>query len=139
MKNWGHYFEMQARKMKRRFFGLDNLSDTERSQFINFFCLPLFFELVGNFETLPIDWINCINNNESKKEEHKPNCRANEFCHLSGTSSSASMLWNCFFCCTKLRTNVLRLLQPNWLIWFDWVIFFSFWRGGIKANTLLYD
>ena len=22
--------------------------------------LPLFFELVGNFETLPIDWIKCI-------------------------------------------------------------------------------
>ena len=33
MKNWGHYFEMQAIKMKRRFFGLDNLSDTERSHF----------------------------------------------------------------------------------------------------------
>ena len=32
MKNWGHYFETQARKMKRRFFGLDNLSDRERSQ-----------------------------------------------------------------------------------------------------------
>ena len=34
MKNSGHYFETQERKMKRRFFGLDNLSDRERSQMI---------------------------------------------------------------------------------------------------------
>ena len=34
MKNSGHYFETQARKMKRRFFGLDNLSDRERSQIL---------------------------------------------------------------------------------------------------------
>ena len=34
MKNSGHYFETQARKMKRRFFGLDNLSDREGSQIL---------------------------------------------------------------------------------------------------------
>ena len=37
MKNSGHYFEAQERKMKRRFFGLDNLSDRERSHMADFF------------------------------------------------------------------------------------------------------
>ena len=44
MKNSGHYFETQARKMKRWFFGLDNLSDKERSQLI--------FKNAGLFQTL---------------------------------------------------------------------------------------